>query len=185
MLTLFVAPDRGIFIWTPVFALLLPALVRGWSEVPDWARGLLFGSLAYVLFQGWIGPGHGGDSFYGYRYSLELIVGAAPAYVVTAHRMGSVARRLLVPVLALQFAAFAFGAVTDMFLTMDEVWTRNTFLVDMGKTWPYGPVLVLPCFCFALLIGRFVARQLAPAPGQAQPEVTEQDTPHARTAARG
>ena len=184
VLTLFVAPDRGIFIWTPVFALMLPALVRGWSEVPDWARGLLFGSLAYVLFQGWIGPGHGGDSFYGYRYSLELIVGAAPAYVVTAHRMGSVARRLLVPVLALQFAAFAFGAVTDMFLTMDEVWTRNTFLVDMGKTWPYGPVLVLPCFCFALLIGRLITPWLAQAAGQAEPAATDQDTPHPRMAAR-
>ena len=92
-------------------------------------RGLLFGSLAYVLLQGWIGPGHGGDSFYGYRYSLELIVGAAPAYAVTAPRMGRIARVLMVPVVALQFAAFAFGSVTDMFLPMADVWTRNTFLV--------------------------------------------------------
>ena len=97
VLTLFVAPDRGIFLWTPVFALLLPALFRGWSEVPDWARGLLFGSLAYVLIQGWIGPGHGGDSFYGYRYSLELIFGVPAAYVVTAPHMGRVAKALIVP----------------------------------------------------------------------------------------
>jgi hypothetical protein len=160
VLTLFVAADRGIFLWTPVFALLLPAVVRGWSDVPDWARGLLFGSLAYVLLQGWIGPGHGGDSFYGYRYSLELIVGAAPAYAVTAPHMGRVANAAIVPVVALQFSAFAFGSVTDMFLTMDDVWTHNTFVVDMAKTWPIGPALVLPCFLFALLVGLRVARWL-------------------------
>ena len=43
--------------------------------------------------------------------------------------------------------------MTDMFLTMDDVWTRNTFLADMAKSWPIGPTLVLPCFLFALLSG--------------------------------
>jgi hypothetical protein len=75
--------------------------------------------------------------------------------------MGSVARLLVVPVVALQFTAFAFGSVTDMFLTMDDVWTRNTFLSDMARTWPVGPLLVLPWFCFALLLGRRIARSLA------------------------
>ena len=38
------APDRGLFVWTPVLVVLAPALVRSWRNLPDWSRALVWGS---------------------------------------------------------------------------------------------------------------------------------------------
>ena len=141
-LAMWIAPDRGILVWTPVVALLLPGLVRGWREVPDWARALLLGGLAYTVLQGWMRNGVGGDSFYGYRLGLEFVAAATPALAVSVSHAGRIARRLLVPLLTLQVVAFGFGAVVDVFLRKTDAWHDNAFAYAMRESWPGGPVLV-------------------------------------------
>ncbi len=66
---MWVSPDRGFFVWTPLALLLLPALIRGWRELPDWTQWLAWGGLTYTLAQSWISGFFGGDAYYGYRLS--------------------------------------------------------------------------------------------------------------------
>jgi len=142
-LGMWIAPDRGILIWTPVFALLAPALVRGWREITDWARGLLVGGFAYTLLQAWLITFTGGDNFYGYRLGLEFLACATPAYAFTADRAGRVARALLPSLIALQVCAFAIGAAfNSAFLPEESAWTDNGFLFAMRELWPVGPFIV-------------------------------------------
>ena len=47
-LGMWVSPDRGILVLTPVLLVLLPALVRSWRSLPDWSTALLVGGLAYT-----------------------------------------------------------------------------------------------------------------------------------------
>src|SRR5262249_54485079 len=68
-----IPPDRGILVFTPLLVVLLPALVRGWRELPDWSRALVWGGLAYTLVQGAFNAFQGGDIFFGYRYGLEFL----------------------------------------------------------------------------------------------------------------
>jgi hypothetical protein len=125
-----VAPDRGILIWTPVILLLLPALVRSWRDLPDWSRSLLCGGLAYTVVQGVLNRFSGGDVFYGYRLGLEVLAAATPALALSAPRLGRVAYPLLGPVLTIQFAAIGFGALKDSaYLPVDQVWHHNAFEV--------------------------------------------------------
>jgi alpha-1,2-mannosyltransferase len=161
MVTQLVSPDRGILVWTPLLLLLLPALVRGWREVPDWARALLFGALAYQLAQAWIADPLGGDSYYGYRHGIELVVAATPALAVTSHRVGPVARKLLVPVITVQVTAMAFGSLTGMFIPKEQAWHDNTFLHDMRASWPLGPLVLVPVACLVILAALRVAPLLA------------------------
>jgi hypothetical protein len=51
-LGMWVSPDRGLLVWTPVMLVLLPAVVQSWRELPDWARWLPLGRLAQEL----VGP---------------------------------------------------------------------------------------------------------------------------------
>jgi alpha-1,2-mannosyltransferase len=161
MVTQLVSPDRGILVWTPALVLLLPTLVRGWRDVPDWARALLLGGLTYTLAQAWIADPLGGDSFYGYRHGIELVVAATPALAVTARHAGAVARKLMVPLITLQVCAMAFGSVTTIFLKKEQAWRDNTFLFDMRETWPYGAVMLVPVACVVVFVARRWALQLA------------------------
>lgn len=124
-----VSPDRGLLVWTPLVLLLLPALVRRWRDLPDWSRWLLAGGAAYTVAQGLLVRFSGGDQFYGYRTSLELLACATPALALSAPAMGRVARRLLAPVAVLQLVVVAPGAVVDgPYVLADDVWSRNAFL---------------------------------------------------------
>jgi hypothetical protein len=125
----FVSPDRGLLVWTPLVALLLPALVRSWRELPDWSRTLLVGGVAYLLLQGLLVRFSGGDQFYGYRTSLELLACATPALALSASRMGPVARRLFTPLAVLQLVMIVPGSVLDGFyVEAATVWYRNAFV---------------------------------------------------------
>ncbi len=152
-LGMWIAPDRGILVWTPVLVLLAPALFRGWREVPDWARSLLIGGLVYTILQAMLITFTGGDNFYGYRLGLEFLVCATPAYAFTVGHAGRTARALLLPVLALQFCAFAIGAVfNSAFLPEEEAWVDNGFLFAMREMWPVGPILVAAVLAYAVLL---------------------------------
>lgn len=145
-----VSPDRGLLIWTPLLVVLFPALVRGWRDLPDWSRALLGAGLVYLMIQGLLVRFSGGDAFYGYRTSLELLACATPALALSAHRTGSLARRLLAPVAVLQLVMIAPGAVhEDIGLLVADVWHKNAFWWRLFER----PAAVVPVALGALCVG--------------------------------
>jgi alpha-1,2-mannosyltransferase len=155
-----VAPDRGILVWTPVTLLLLPALARAWRELPDWSRSLLWGGLAYTVLQGVLNRFSGGDVFYGYRLELELLACATPALAFAAPRMGKVCRALVGPVLALQLLAIAWGSVRDTaYLPSTQAWHRNAFAVAVQHAGVAGWLSVGLALGIGLLLQRMWAER--------------------------
>jgi hypothetical protein len=150
-----VSPDRGILVWTPVVALLLPALWRSWRDLPDWSRSLVWAGLAYTVLQGVLNRFSGGDVFYGYRLGLEMLACAAPALALSVRRTGRAARLLIGPLLAVQLLAFAWGATHDTaYLPFDQVWHHNAFVEGLRQSGAGGwAALVL-----AVLIGFLTQR---------------------------
>ncbi|HWJ81278.1 MAG TPA: hypothetical protein VNS55_03485 [Nocardioides sp.] len=145
-----VAPDRGLLVWTPLLLVLLPALVRGWRELPDWSRALVGAGVVYLLVQGLLVRFSGGDAFYGYRTSLELLACATPALALSAEHMGATARRLFAPVALLQLAMIAPGAVhEDLGLLVADVWHKNSFWWQLFER----PGAVVPVAAGALAVG--------------------------------
>jgi hypothetical protein len=148
-LGMWIAPDRGILVWTPVVTLLVPALARSWRTLPDWSRSLLVGGLVYTVVESALNTFTGGDAFYGYRYGLEMLACATPALALSAPRMGALARRLIGPVLAVELLAFLLGATGDaLYLLEDRVWKDNAFVHAIDRIGVAGWVLVL---LFAIL----------------------------------
>ncbi|QIG42549.1 hypothetical protein G5V58_06950 [Nocardioides anomalus] len=132
-LGLWVSPDRGILVFTPVLLVLLPALVRAWRELPLWATSLLAGGLVYTLLQGALIGFTGGDPIYGYRYGLEFLAAATPAFALATPWAGRVARALLAPVLAVQLVVILLGAVVErVALDYRLAWTHNAFVDAMA-----------------------------------------------------
>lgn len=128
-----VSPDRGLLVWTPLVLVLAAALVRSWSSLPAWSRGLVYGGLAYSLLQGVLNRFSGGDSFYGYRLMLEFLCCLAPALALSASSMGPLARRIFAPVLALQAIAISAGAVNgELGLLHEDAWRANSFVAALG-----------------------------------------------------
>jgi hypothetical protein len=139
-----VSPDRGIFVWTPVVLLLLPALVRSWHDLPEWSKALVAAGLAYTVFRGNLGSFTGGDVFYGYRYGLTFLACATPALALSAPRMGGLARRLFGPVVALQFLAFTLGALSDnLWLNNTLAWHANVFVQSLRLLGGCGWALIV------------------------------------------
>jgi hypothetical protein len=138
-----IAPDRGILVWTPVIVLMLPALVRHWRDLPDWSRALVWGGLAYTVVQGMRNPFGGGDGFYGYRLTLELLACAAPALALSAVRMGRYSRAAYGPVLVFQALVLGVGAIESRVVhSGDDVWTTHTLLSALA-TMPFVLVAFL------------------------------------------
>lgn len=131
-LGLFFSLGRGLLIWTPLALVLIPAVYRAWRELPGWSRSLLVGGVVYTLVQGFLNRFQGGDSFWGYRLGLELLACAFPAFVLAADRMGLVARRLLAPVVAVQFVVMLPGVVGSAGPPV------------AGDAWWDNPVITLP-----------------------------------------
>jgi alpha-1,2-mannosyltransferase len=167
-----VSPDRGIFVWTPVVLLLLPALVRSWRDLPDWSRALVVAGLAYTVFRGNLGSFAGGDVFYGYRYGLTFLACATPALAFSAPSMGVLARRLFGPVVALQLLAFAMGAMFDnLWLNTSLVWRANVFIQSLRFVGGWGWALPVLFVVLGIAGGRLWG--LWPA-GQ-EPDITMPD----------
>jgi hypothetical protein len=147
-LGLWVAPDRGILLWTPALVLLAPAVWRNRSDLPDWATWLAVGGLAYTVVQGQLNGFSGGSGLYGYRLTLELLVSLFPAYLLSLPRAGRFAGTLLGPVLGLQFAAISIGAGGEGgMLTDSSSWTDNSFvhaltIAPVAVVWPVLMMLI-------------------------------------------
>lgn len=172
-----VSADRGLLWWSPLLFLLLPAAWRNRRELPDWSRWLALGGLTYLVSQAMLNRFSGGDQFYGYRTSLELVVSLAPALALSAHRMGPRGRRWFTPLAVLQIVLIAPGAVRDGFYSpVADVWWRNAFLDALVSR----PLEILPIVALALAAALFAVHLLrhprvvllleADAPTPAPPE---------------
>lgn len=153
-MAMWVALDRGILVWTPVILLILPSLVRGWSSLPDWSRGLLLGGVGYTVLQATLNQFKGGEGFYGYRLTLELLMCAAPALVLAGREVRPPLRALVGPVLGLQFVAFMVGSSADFFAPEGNGWSDNAFFLAV-RTHPAALVsLTLLCVALGVLVQR-------------------------------
>ena len=130
-LGMWVSPDRGILLWTPVL-LLLPALWRSWPDQPDWAKAFLFAGVGYTLLQASLNRFSGGDQFYGYRLDPRVPGVCLPS----AHRGEPLdgcagPGGLAPPVIAAQFVAIMVGAVNDnaYVVSSDRCLDRQRFLL--------------------------------------------------------
>ncbi len=161
-LGMWISPDKGFLVWTPVVLVLTPALVRSWRELPDWSRSLVYGGLSYTVLQAALNRFSGGEIFYGYRLTLELLTCLTPALAFSVPRMGTVARRLVGPVLAVQFLAIATGAVSDGgFVADSHRWTKNSFVILLNEIGPLGYVTVLLTAGLGVIGARIWARRAA------------------------
>lgn len=152
-LGLWISPDRGLLVWSPIIVVLLPALARSWRSLPDWSRWLLVGGVAYTLIQGRFSPFMGGDGFYAYRLMLEMLLCAAPALALSTPRLGSWEKRLIGPVVGLQLGAMIVGAVmVTPFLRAEDAWTDNALVRTAA-----GEPLVMALSALGLLIGVLAA----------------------------
>jgi len=151
-----VAPDRGILIWTPVILLLMPAMWRSWRDLPDWSRSLLVGGLVYTVVGSALDTFTGGEGFFGYRYGLEFLACATPAVALSSVRMGKVARAGLGPVIGVQLFAYTVGALEDQaYLPQTAAWQENAFVHAVALV---GPLAWLAP-AVAALLGFVVAQR--------------------------
>lgn len=147
------SPDRGLFIWTPVALVLVPALFRAWRQVPLWSRCLLLGGIAYSLIQLRLNYFPGGDKFYGYRHGLELLTAAVPALAVAATRLGALGRLTAVLLSSVQVAAISVGALLEGFyVDIGDVWVDNALLVAVRERPEQVPVWIAFCLLLATAI---------------------------------
>ncbi len=138
-LGMWISPDRGILVFTPLLLVLLPALVRAWRTLPHWTTVLLLAGLTYTLLQGAMIGFTGGDPIYGYRYGLEFLACATPAFAVSASHARGVERRLIGPVIALQLVVILLGSIAEgVALNYTMAWSANAFLRAMY----YEPALI-------------------------------------------
>lgn len=154
-LGMWVSPGYGILVWTPVLLLLLPAVRRGWHQVPTWARILPLGGLVYTLAQAQLNTFTGGDGFYGYRHGLEFLATVAPCVAIAANgNLGRFSRHLLGPVIGLQLAAFLLGSVTEAwYILFTDAWRDNSFALALRHE-PAYLVLVIGSVLVGFLAGR-------------------------------
>ncbi|MFC7502002.1 hypothetical protein ACOACQ_01605 [Nocardioides sp. CPCC 206347] len=123
LLGMLISPGYGIFVWTPVLLILIPSVIRGWREVPDWARALAIGGFFYLLIQVYLNPYHGGNGFWGYRLPLESLCCAFPLLAMSLAHLGERSRALLTPLLGFQLGTMALGAVLGLgLLQKDAAW---------------------------------------------------------------
>jgi alpha-1,2-mannosyltransferase len=113
--------------------------------------------VSYLLSQAVLNRFSGGDHFYSYRTSLELVVSLAPAMALSAHRMSGRALRWFTPVAVLQVVLIAPGAVLDGFYSpVADVWWRNAFLDALARQ----PLDLLPLAACALVVALLAVRLL-------------------------
>ncbi|RYB95265.1 hypothetical protein EUA93_13525 [Nocardioides oleivorans] len=160
-----VSADRGLLWWAPLLVVLGPTAWRHRSALPDWSRWLAAGGAAYTLSQAVLNRFSGGDHFYGYRTSLELVVSLAPALALATPWLSERARRWFVPVAVLQVVLIAPGAISDdMYTPVRDVWWRNAF-VDALLT---RPTELLPLVAVTMAVALAVVRLLHTAPATAR-----------------
>lgn len=138
-----VSPDRGFLVWSPVFLLMLPAVVRHWSALPGWSKWLALGGAMYTAVQLRLNVFSGGDAFYGYRLGLELATCLAPMYALAVPALRRPGRVVIFITVALQTGAMFVGAAAKgLFVSASDVWRDNALWWGFRT----APVLVSTAF---------------------------------------
>jgi len=108
-------PMRGLLTYSPFLIVLLPGIPSAWRKAPSWVRGSAIGGLVYILLQLKANRYSGGDTFWGYRYPLEMLAAAAPllllAYTEWVDRRSATIRRIFTYAVAASIALTAVGAI--------------------------------------------------------------------------
>lgn len=152
-----VSADRGLLWWCPMLLVLGPTAWRHRHDLPDWSQWLAAGGAAYTVSQTVLNRFSGGDHFYGYRTSLELLVSLAPALALASPWMSQRARRWFVPVGVLQVVIIAPGAISDdMYVRVRDVWWRNAFVDAVVLR----PTELLPLVAVTMAVTLLVVRLL-------------------------
>lgn len=155
------SPNRGILVWTPVLLLFVPAVFRARKHLPDWSWWLVAGALVYSFFQLRLNHYSGGVWFYSYRHALELLTALIPLLIFATPWLGSVARRALPILLAVQFAAMSIGAVKEgFFLDLEHMWTDNSFWFALRTNPELVGVWLVVCLAIMGLTTRIVGPAL-------------------------
>jgi alpha-1,2-mannosyltransferase len=158
-LGLWVSPDRGLLVWTPVVLLMLPAVGRAWRDLPDWTRLLATSGVAYAFIQGFLNGFGGGSGFYGYRLTLETLACLFPAIALSTPFLGRFGRVAVGPLIGLQFSAIALGAITEgFFVTTDRAWHDNSLALAL-RTYPFLWTWVVLCIAMGYLMGRILTQR--------------------------
>ena len=166
-----ISPDRGMLVWTPLILLMLPAVIRSWRNLPDWSTALVWAGLAYTVLQGTLNRFSGGDAFYGYRLTLELLACITPAFALSAARMGSRARAAFPYIVSAQTIVILAGAVNgDLGTTADRVWREHSLLTPLAEQHPIALALgLMMIVAVGFLSARIWADPSLRAKGQSSP----------------
>ena len=154
-----VSINRGLLLWSPLLLVLIPSLRRGWRAPPDWVRYLALGGLVYTAIQLRINGFGGGDTFWGYRLALELVICVAPLLTYAALEMGPRARAWFPYVLGLQFAIIALGSIFDVLAPLvvdDDQWTRSGLVAAIQ----YAPAFMSASLVLLAAAGVLGARRI-------------------------
>lgn len=111
--TLFVAPDRGLFRYIPVFVLAIPGVYLLWKKFGIESKILIFEIFAFIVLYSMWGDPWGGWS-YGPRYFIPImpILSIAVAYWLSLAGY-EIAKKILAYVLLIPSAGIAIlGAIT-------------------------------------------------------------------------
>ena len=167
----FVAPNRGLLVWTPALLLFIPAVVRARKRLPSWTLWLPLGGAIYTFLQIRLADYTGGIFFYGYRHGLELITTLVPMLTLSAPFLGKLARRLLPVVIAVQIAAMGLGAMVEegFFMPRNLMWRENSFWVALRV----NPEFVGGWLLLWITVGLLVAIRYVPMPA---PDKLDPDT---------
>lgn len=109
-----VSPDRGVLFMSPFLLALVPGLRAAWRVAPTWVRSAAVGGVVYMLVQLRINYFSGGDHFYSYRLSIELLTMAAPLLLLAYREWTAytpLRRRAFSALAFLSIALHALGAV--------------------------------------------------------------------------
>lgn len=77
-----VAPDYGVFTWSPVLVVAGLGVLLNRHPPPRWAVAAALGGIGYLLLQWALNRASGGFGFRHYRYPLETIAACAPILIV-------------------------------------------------------------------------------------------------------
>jgi alpha-1,2-mannosyltransferase len=114
ILSSFVDPARGLFVYSPFLLLLIPGLPSAWRDSPWWVRGAAVGGVIYLLVQLKANRFTGGGGFFSYRYPLEALTAWAPLLVVAYERWAGrrpFAQKAFIVLVAYSVLLQAFGVM--------------------------------------------------------------------------
>ncbi|MDJ0662940.1 MAG: hypothetical protein QNJ75_00170 [Acidimicrobiia bacterium] len=110
-----VHPERGLLVYSPFLILLIPGLLAAWRKAPAWVQGSAIGGAAYLLLQLKANRYSGGDSFWGYRYPLEMLAAGAPllllSYTEWLRHRSKLYQRVFLYAIVASIVIAALGAV--------------------------------------------------------------------------